>query len=275
MTKRAAVVNDLSSFGRCSLTAYIAVLSAMGVRPCPLPTAVLSAQSEFERHFCRDLTGDMPRFIRAWEENGERFDCICAGYFASAEQIGFTLDLINKFCANGIVLTDPVMGDDGELYPGYDAKAIAAMKKLVSRADVITPNLTELCLLTGADYSELAKATDEDSSLRDIAALAKQIMPRLGMIVTGIRSGGDVCSLALCGDDARTIRRKMAGGRFSGTGDLFSAAVCGCLMNGRSLFDAAETAADFVSASIADTVAVRHDPLYGVEFEKNLIKLVK
>ena len=99
MTKRAAVVNDLSSFGRCSLTAYIAVLSAMGVQTCPLPTAVLSAQSEFERHFCRDLTEDIPRYIQSWSENRERFDCICTGYFAGGKQPGYALELIDKTIA--------------------------------------------------------------------------------------------------------------------------------------------------------------------------------
>lgn len=45
MAGKVAVLNDLAGFGRCSLTAAISVLSAMGVQPCPLPTAVLSAQT--------------------------------------------------------------------------------------------------------------------------------------------------------------------------------------------------------------------------------------
>ena len=41
MTKKVAVINDLSGLGRCSLTAAISVLSAMGIQACPLPTVMI------------------------------------------------------------------------------------------------------------------------------------------------------------------------------------------------------------------------------------------
>ena len=43
--KKAAVIHDLSGFGKCSLTAAIPVLSALGVQCCPVATAVLTGQT--------------------------------------------------------------------------------------------------------------------------------------------------------------------------------------------------------------------------------------
>ena len=59
MSKKVAVINDLSGFGRCSLTAAIPVFSVMGVQPCPLPTAVLTNQTGYPQFFCDDYTDRM------------------------------------------------------------------------------------------------------------------------------------------------------------------------------------------------------------------------
>ena len=270
MTKRAAVISDISSFGKCSLTASIAVLSVMGVQPCPLPTAVLSAQSEFEHYYAKDLTNDMPRFTQAWLENHERFDAVCTGYFASARQIAYALQCVRAFQSEDCALiVDPVMGDDGALYPAVTEAMRAAMKQLAAKADVLLPNLTELCWLADEPY---------DALCGDFAALsdaAKRVANGRGMIVTGIRDGSDVCNLVLCDNQALMVRRPKIGGRFSGTGDLYAAVVCGALLRGKSLTDAAVIAADFVANSIADTISMPHDSLYGVNFEQNLYQLAE
>ena len=270
MTKRAAVINDLSSFGRCSLTASVAVLSVMGITPCPLPTAVLSAQSEFDRYCSKDLTDEMPRYTQAWRENGERFDAICTGYFASAAQIEHALEFIRCFrredCA---VIVDPVLGDDGKLYPATDKAMCADMKRLASQADILIPNLTELCFLADADFEVLR------NDLSQIKAAATRAADGRGMIVTGIHDGETLCNLVLCDGETHWVRRPSVGGRFSGTGDLFSAVVCGCVLRGKSLKDAAVIAADFVADSIKNTVKEKYDPLYGVDFEQNLYYLAE
>lgn len=276
MSKRALVINDLSSFGRCSLTAYISVLSSMGHTPCPLPTAALSAQSEFPDYFCVELTDAMPGFQKAWLNNRENFGGISTGYFANSRQLDHAANIISAFRANDTaVLVDPVMGDNGSLYPNFDKACCAKMKRLISAADVITPNLTELCLLTDTDHAALTKKSGEHAYFDKIAALARQITRPLGVIVTGIRSGGDVCNLAVTGDEARIFRCSSVGESFSGTGDIFSAVVFGCILSGKTLFEATDTATDFVAKAIADTIREPHDPLYGVNFEKFLNTLTE
>ena len=113
------------------------------------------------------------------------------------------------------------------------------------------------------------------SCLEAVEKIAKRFSKNRGVIVTGIQIGDEICNLAVQNEDTKLIRRRKIGERFSGTGDLFSAAVCGCIMNGKSIWEAAETAADFISASVADTINEPHDPLYGVNFEKNLHKLTE
>ena len=273
MTKKAAIINDLSSFGRCSLTAAIAVLSAMGHSPCPLPTAVLSAQSEFPVYCGEDLSGMIPRYQRAWQANGERFDGIATGYFAHSEQLDDALAFLQAFHgASCTVLVDPVMGDNGRLYPAYDQAACGKMKRLAQAADVLTPNLTELCILTDSSFAALA-ACPEAERLSRIESAATSLADKRAVIVTGIPLGETIGNLTVSGGKTRLTRSDRIGESFSGTGDIFSSVVLGCLLRGDTVFEATETAADFVGKAIADTVQEPHDPLYGVNFEKFLTKL--
>lgn len=274
MTKTVMVINDLSSFGNCSLTAAIAVLSAMGHRPCPLPTAVLSAQSEFPAYYAEELTDAMPRFADAWAANREQFDGIFTGYFAGERQLDYALDCLSRFRGDGTpVLVDPVMGDSGTLYPAYDRAACEKMKRLAACADVLTPNLTELCILSGADYGALTARCRDEDYLPRIAALAQPLAEGRSVVVTGVSVGEDICNLAIEGGKTEIIRSKRLEGRFSGTGDLFSAVAGGCMLHGCQLADSVRIAARFVSQAVADTLKEPHIPRYGVNYEKFLYTL--
>jgi pyridoxine kinase len=154
------------------------------------------------------------------------------------------------------------MGDDGALYPAYDRRCCEKMKALAAAADIITPNLTELCILTGSDYQEMKNA-----SYDEIARLAR---PFKKAVITGVHSGNMLVNLVIDGGDTRIIKVKNTGGRFSGTGDIFTAVLCGCLLRGKSLFEAAQTAADFILMSVAETVKAPYNPLYGINFEQQL-----
>ncbi len=266
--KRVAVINDLSGFGRCSLTAAIAVLSAMQVSPCPLPTAVLSAQSEFERCHMVDLTAEMPEFIRMWRLNGESFDAILTGYAPNAAQLETVLGFASVFGGTRVpLIVDPVMGDNGRLYPGYGHDACLKMKELAAAADIITPNLTELCLLTGADYDALSQGESEEA----IAELCRSFMKSGAQaVVTGIRRENGIGNLVVSGDKTVSVTAQRFDESFSGTGDLFAAVLCGAVLNDKSVEEGARLAADFICRAAADTVKEPHDPLYGVDFEKHL-----
>lgn len=267
--KQIAVINDISSFGGCSLAAAMAVLPVMGHRVCPLPTAVLSAQSEFPVYASQDLTALMPRYTAAWQRNGERFDAVCTGYFAGAAQMAAAEAFLDSFQTDStLVLVDPVMGDNGALYPAYDRAACAQMQRLAARADVLTPNLTELCILTGTPYTSLT------GGLAQIAALTKPLAQGRSVAVTGIPDGGDLCNLIMQNGDTAVVRAKRSGGRYSGTGDLFAAVLCGAMLHGSTAAQAADLAARFIALAVADAARQPVHPRYGVPFEAHLSYLI-
>ena len=176
MTKKIAVINDLSGFGRCSLTAAISVIAAMGVQPCPLPTAVLSAQTGYPSYYCDDYTEKMEYFRSEWEKMGQTFDGIYTGFVASEQQIDQIFHFVETFdTPDTFLLVDPVMGDDGRTYAMFTPELLRKMKKLAMTADIITPNLTELTLLTDASYHELVAISDAESMTKEIVKLAQSL----------------------------------------------------------------------------------------------------
>ena len=143
--KKIALINDLSGFGKCSLTAAIPVISILGIQACPLPTAVLSAQTGFPDYYCDDYTEKMNRFTDAWKNMQESFDGIYSGYLGSAAQMHNVLYFLEKFQAKDtLYLADPVMGDNGQRIHIFTQELLDCMKELTKYAGVITPNLTEL-----------------------------------------------------------------------------------------------------------------------------------
>lgn len=174
--KKAAVIHDLSGFGKCSLTAAIPVLSALGVQCCPVATAVLTGQTGYPCYHCTDLTAMLPDYIDAWGKNNAHFDAIYSGFLTGAEQISQVLDFIRQFREeHTLLLVDPVMGDDGNAYPFFTPGLLNGMKELTLEADVITPNLTEACLL--ADIPEDALLHCRTNT--DLLKLAEDVALRL------------------------------------------------------------------------------------------------
>ena len=149
--KKVATINDLSGIGRCSLTAAIPILSTLGVQCCPFPTAILSSQTEFDKFSFLDITNEMNNYKNVWKELNINFDCIYSGFLGSEKQIDIVLDFVldNK---DSLIVIDPVMGDNGILYDTFTENMCNKMKELVSIASIVTPNLTEACILTGEEY---------------------------------------------------------------------------------------------------------------------------
>lgn len=151
--KKIAMVNDLSGYGRCSLTVAIPILSAMKVQCCPIPTSILSNHTGFPVYFFDDYTEKMGEFIHKWKELELTFDGIVSGFLGSEAQIEIVMDVIRQFGQEDTkVIIDPIMGDHGETYATYTPAMCSRMKELVSMGDIVTPNLTEACILTGRTY---------------------------------------------------------------------------------------------------------------------------
>ncbi len=270
MTKRVACINDLSGLGRCSLTAGIAVLSAMGLQACPLPTAVLSAQTAFEGHILRDLTEDLESFPAHWQQMGMTFQGICSGFLATHHQIKKVEAILDRFGGPGVLtLVDPVLGDNGAPYPFCTPALIEEMRRLAARADILTPNLTEAFLLTGKAYHKNADVESAKTLAAEIAAGGAK-----NVVLTGVPDGSDLCNVVHTPAGVHVLRSRRLRGSYSGTGDLFAAVLCGAVLRGAPLKAAAALAARFISESLAATPP-EADPRHGVDFEKKLFILAK
>jgi len=282
MTKKIAVINDLSGFGRCSLTAAISVLSAMGVQACPLPTAILTAQTEYPSYYCDDYTDKMEIYRSEWEKMNQKFDGIYTGFVASEAQIRHIFNFIETFrTPDTFLLVDPVMGDDGITYDIFTPSLLAQMKKLALQADIITPNMTELCLLTDYDYQELVSIDDTQQLMKQIQILGEKLC-KLGpshVIVTGIQfvnTDGIRCmgNLYIAGSEHALVSFPYIGGSYSGTGDLFASCLVAGIANGMEIPSIIEMAGTFLELALTDSVNEQIPENDGVNYEKYLYILV-
>ena len=161
--KRIVTMQDLSCIGKCSLTVALPVLSAMGLECAVLPTAVLSAHTAFEGFRYEPLS--LTPVADHWQQLGLQFDMIYTGYLGGRAQVDQALDFFTRFPAMRLV--DPVMADHGALYAGLEPDFPAVLRTLCAQADLITPNITEACLLTGLEYRETHDDTDSNIYISD------------------------------------------------------------------------------------------------------------
>ena len=280
--KRLLTIQDVSCVGQCSLTVALPLVSACGVECAVLPSAVLSNHTGgFRGWTFADLTGEMPKVEAKWRELGIGFDAFYTGYVCES-QIDPILSSMDS-CANpgAVRVIDPVLGDNGRLYAGFAPDFPAKMARLCAGADYILPNQTEAAFLTG----EVPKADGyTERETLDIIARLHGLGAR-NVVLTGVSFDPELIGSAV--SDGRTVkydfnprlRRRTASGCkafegavFHGTGDIFASVFAGCIMRGRSAFDAAAIAADIVCAAIS---ATEESHWYGVRFERAIPELAK
>lgn len=270
--KRIALVNDITGFGRCSVTVELPLISALKVQACPLPTAVLSVHTGFPSHYIDDYTDRMRPYMENWKENGLTFDGIATGFIGSAAQIGIVIDFIELFrTAETKVMVDPVMGDNGRLYASYTPEMCREMRRLLHYADLVTPNLTEACELLEQPYPEDGRVSDEEL-LRMAEALSAAGPSQV--VITGLCEGGVIRNFIYeRGREPEILRRPKIGIDRSGTGDAFAAIVAASLVRGETLPSAVAKAADFISRVLAYMEPLDVPWNWGLAFEEFLTEL--
>lgn len=275
-TPRAAAIHDLSGIGRCSLTAAIPILSAMGIQVCPFPTAVLSNQTGFPRYELVDLTDRMEAFGQCWAPWYGRFDAVYSGFLGNPRQAEITRRLVEKLRGEDtLVLVDTVLGDHGMRYPIFDEEMCSRVRELAFDADVITPNLTEACLLAG----EPAEAAQDMQSRAELIQLASYLASQGPgtVVITGIRDEDQVANLAYIKEDSRCFweSSRRIGYSYSGTGDVLASILCGGLVHGLPLGEVLRTACRFLETALEETAESGSDPREGIIFEPFLGQLTE
>ena len=249
--KRVLSIQSFACVGQMALGAALPVISAMGVECVPLPTAVLSSHTAFQHVHFHDLTAQMRPILDMWERENQKFDVICTGYLGSVEQIDIVSEIIGRFGGEGVtVIVDPVMGDGGKLYSRFTAEFVAAMRRLVCRADVVLPNLTEAAALLDVPYCEQPEIEPLARALTELGA--KRV------VITGVHAGENQLGAAgydsASGVFSQTLSEKLPGSYF-GTGDIFAAVLAGALAKGAALEKGLQLAVDFVAECIRATIA--------------------
>lgn len=271
--KRIISIQDLSCIGKCSQSVALPVLSAMGIECAALPTALLSAHTVFDGFTAFDLTDMLPPIVEHWSRLGLRFDTVYSGYLGSTAQIALVESVLRHFRTDKtLVFIDPVMADRGALYNGISPDFPDAMRVLCSRADILTPNVTEACLLTGESYRERHDEAYLRRLLKGLLSLGAKTA-----VVTGLRPDEAHMGVAAMSADGRLSLHltDYIPGEFHGTGDLFASACAGALTLGRSPADAIALAADYVVKTIRVTVRHADRRWYGVDFETTLPYLIR
>lgn len=271
--KRVMAVHDLSGLGRSSLMAVTPVLSVMGVQVCPVPTAVLSTQtSGFTDYTFVDLTDTMPAYLKHWKQLHMDFDCIYSGFLGSAQQIAIMENTLDIFAdADTLVVIDPVLGDDNALYDTMDDIMVQRMVHLISRAHIITPNVTEVKLLLGLPLDTAILAENLEPLTAQLSAMGPETV-----IVTGVHDHNDgrcVCCNQRPTQSFEQIAYRELPVSYPGTGDIFTAVLIGGLLQGRTLQESVKLSADFICHAVEDAIKAAEPVRDGVQLEKNLYRL--
>ena len=274
-TTKILTIQDVSCYGQCSLTVALPILSAMGIETAIIPSAILSTHTGgFKGYTFRDLTEDLPEISAHWQKEGISFDAVYTGYIGSKKQLDYIKNIVKTNAKkDGLFLVDPVMGDNGKLYCGFDEDFATEMSRFIKGADVILPNLTEAAHLLKEPYrgDGYDKAYIEDL-LRRLSSISGGDVVLTGISFSEKQLG--IAAYSAAKDSIHYYFEERVQGSFHGTGDIYASTFCGGLLLGLSLEAAADLAVDYTVRAIKETLSDRTEHWYGVKFERALPYLV-
>ncbi len=271
--KRVVTIQDISCVGKCSLTVALPIISAMGIETAVIPTAVLSTHTMFNGFTYRDLSNDIPLIQEHWKKENIKFDSVYTGYLGSIKQIDMLKELFKEFkTEDNFIFIDPVMGDNGKLYTGFDQEFADEMAGLCSYADIVVPNLTEASYMLHKEYKE--KYTEQE--IKELLIELSNLGPNK-VVLTGISFKDNelgVMSYDKQTNEFFTYFREKINVKYHGTGDIFASTLVGALVRKNSLEEALKIAVDYVWETINDTYIEKKEDAYGVNFENKIPYLI-
>lgn len=265
MSKKVMVINDVAGFGRCSTTCCLPILSVMNYETIVVPTALLSTSTAYEGFVFEDYSDKMGLYMQHYDELGLKFDAILCGFLGSAKALSHLLNYFESH-QDSYILVDPIMGDNGQLYATYTPELVEAMKQLVNKAQLITPNLTELCALCDVPY-------EKNIDFKQIETMCAAL-PTSSIVVSGIEKEGKISNFIYeKGKTSQIYERELCYPSRCGSGDIFSSVLLGELMRGKSLYEGVARSADFVFEAVKKSELEQIDKREGLAFEGLLYTL--
>lgn len=271
--KRIVTIQDISCVGKCSLTVALPIISAMGVEAAILPTAVLSTHTMFSNFTFKDLADQIEPIADHWKKENMKFDAVYTGYLGSFEQIDLMKNFFDQFnTEDNLLFVDPAMADNGKLYPAFDEAFAKHMGTLCAKADIIVPNITEACFMTGMEY----KTEYDENYVKDLLVKLSDLGAKIS-ILTGVsfaEGKTGVMGYDKEKDEFSYYEHDKLPVSYHGTGDIFSSTCVGAMMNGMDWTEAVKVAADYTAECIRLTLEDPAKPWYGVNFEQAIPYLV-
>ena len=271
--KRILTIQDISCLGKCSLTVALPLISSMGIETVILPTAILSTHTMFKEFTCKDLSDQILPIVSHWKKNDVKFDAIYTGYLGTEEEIEVVKGIFKEFKSDDtLIFVDPVMGDNGKLYPAFDENYAKKNAALCAAADVIVPNITEACLMTGMEY----KTEYDENYIKDLLRKLNELGTKTA-VLTGVslapgKTG--VMGYDYVKEEYFSYQNERVDASYHGTGDIFASVTIGAIENGLNWHDAFKLAADYTAKTIRVTLDNPKKPWYGVDFEKTIPDLL-
>ena len=268
--KKIAVINDFCGFGRCSLTVSLPVVSALKVQCCPVPTSVFSNHTAYDSFFYTDYTSNMEAYIAEWKKLGLTFDGILTGFLGSPEQTEIVRHFLEYFKKEGTVtVVDPVMGDEGSLYATYSPELAKQMKRLLPYADILTPNLTEACILTDTVYRTEAGNAELTRICKKLCALGPK-----KIVISGLEREDRLINFVYEeGKEPVEVAGPKIGPCRAGTGDVFSSMIAADAVNGVDFLASVRHAAVFIAKVLRRAVELDIPVTDGICFEEFLTEI--
>lgn len=268
VTRSVIIANDVVGVGKVALSSALPVLSTCQIEVIPMPTVLLSSHTGgFDKIAITDLTQATKGFINQWETLDFPCHGLITGYFNNQTQLKELAKFASKHKLSRFV--DPIMADKGHLYAGYDQDFVLAMREFCKNANVITPNLTEACLLADCPY------LGETYTKTDIEQLCERLsyLHNKHIILTGVSFEADNVGLAHYDSESGEITYhflKAYPYHFFGTGDLVTAVLGAGYFHDLSLDDVAKVALNFIDKTLQRTLSLKRDLRFGLSYEPYL-----
>lgn len=258
------LLNDLCSYGKASLTVNIPVLSHFGIKVSPLVSVILSNHTAFDSFCAFNLTNELEKIVDELKRKNPKFDAFYVGWISSGKQPSIVIDIIKHFNINTI-LVDPILGDNGKLYPSMSNEHVNSMKDIIKYANIVTPNITELAVLLDKDPSKSYTEKEVEEMAKQLSTLGPKTV-----IVTSVSKEDKVGCLCYDNNEFITSYYPKIDISIPGTGDAFGSSLLGYILYGHSIKDALEKATKFIYKSVELSVKENDDRVYGISIEKRL-----
>ena len=242
------LVSDFVGVGKVALSMVIPILNTMEADVSYLPTAVISNNFDYGKAVVEELTDFMEDNKDIWKELDFQFDIISTGILMNPKQVEIVKEIIEYHHKKPLIICDPIMGDNGELYPGLSKDLVEASRLMALEADIIIPNLTEFSMIVGREYPDPAEF-DHDKL---VACLEKARGRGVrSAIITSVQMGGEYYVYGYSqGEDIFKVKIDYLPIEVGGAGDVFTSLVVGRYVKEYSLKESVEYATKTLTSII-------------------------